>query len=90
MPSSPENPTHYNVPGTNLQLIDVLKSSSSDMGLPPWEFFLWSSVMQYALRFSHKGAPYDDLKKCRVYLDWLIECYEPHSGATGRGWDPSA
>lgn len=85
MPSSPENPTHYNVPGTNLQLIDVLRAASYEGALPSWEFFLWSSMMQYAFRFSHKGTPYDDLKKCRVYLDWLIECYYPHDYTTYAG-----
>jgi hypothetical protein len=82
-PSSPQNPSHYNIPATNVQLIDVIRSASYEWSIPKWEFFLWSSMIQYAFRFHKKGTPYDDLRKCRVYLDWLIDCYSPHNGSTG-------
>jgi len=86
----PENPSHYDVPGTGVQLIDIIHSAGEQGILRPWEFFLWSSLMQYAFRFWRKGTPYDDLKKCRVYLDWLIDCYTPVNGATYGATDGKA
>jgi len=82
MTPQPENPSHYDVPGTGAQLIDILRSAGEMGVLPAWEFFLWSSMLQYAFRFYRKGTPHDDLKKCRVYLNWLIDCYAPVDGST--------
>jgi hypothetical protein len=78
--TKPENPNHYNIPGTTVQLIDVLKAAALDYD--PWDFFLWSSMLQYAFRWRHKGTPLDYLRKCRVYLDWLIESLEENGEET--------
>lgn len=82
MTPQPENPSHYDVPGTTVQLIDVIRAASFQGLMPQYEFFLWASAMQYMMRFTKKGTPYEDLKKCRVYLNWLIDCYRPTNGAT--------
>lgn len=84
---TPENPNHYNVPGTKVQLIDVLKEAALDYD--PWDFFLWASVMQYAFRWRYKGSPLNDLKKCRVYLNWLIESVEENGEETYTNEDDS-
>lgn len=72
--STPACPKHYNIPGTTVQLIDVLREAAEDY--EPWHFFLWASIMQYATRWRHRGEPLNDLKKCQVYLGWLIEAVE--------------
>jgi len=82
MQPRPENPTHYNVPGTDKQLIHVLEAASWDY--EPWDFFLWASVMQYIMRWRYKGTPIADLRKARVYLDWLLESVETNGEETYR------
>jgi len=78
--ASPQCPPHYNIPGTKVQLIDVLKDAAD--AYLPWDFFLWASIMQYATRWRHRGQPLNDLKKCRVYLNWLIESVEENGEET--------
>lgn len=86
MQPRPENPSHYNVPGTDKQLIHVLEAASWDY--EPWDFFLWASVMQYIMRWRYKGTPTADLKKARVYLNWLIESVETNGEETYRTETP--
>lgn len=78
--TQPHNPKHYDIPGTGVQLIDVLEAASYDY--EPWDFFLWASMLQYAFRWRYKGTPLDDLRKCRVYLNWLIKSVEDNGEAT--------
>lgn len=57
---------HYN--GT-IEPIDYMREI-----MPPEAFrgFLWGNVIKYTSRFHRKGGV-ADLRKARVYLDWLIQ-----------------
>jgi len=66
------SPRHYTIPGTNLELIDILKIKS-ELFSDPWEFFLWASAMQYLFRYMAKGEPDKDLQKENTYATWLRE-----------------
>lgn len=69
---SAESPAHYIVPGTDIQLIDILRRKSAQF-TDPFEFFLWASAMQYAFRYMAKGEADKDLAKENVYMTWLRE-----------------
>jgi hypothetical protein len=58
---------HYTV--NEIQPIEYIKNVMS-----PAEFrgHLWGALLKYTSRWPHKGK-IEDLKKARVYLDWLIE-----------------
>ena len=66
----PNCPAHYLVPGTDIQLIDVIKSK---MTLAEWRKFCWGSAAQYVFRILDKGEPGKDIGKAKVYLNWLEE-----------------
>lgn len=61
------NPKHYT--SGSIEVIDIIKDSSS-----PEEFegFLANNVKKYILRYKHKNG-LEDLRKAKVYLEWLIE-----------------
>jgi hypothetical protein len=61
---------HYVVPGLDIEVIDLIKAKSR-VATNAWEFFLWSSCLQYLWRYDVKGEPGKDLDKASVYLDWL-------------------
>ena len=59
------HPDHYNY-GT--EVIDYIDS---------WDFdFTTGNIIKYVSRHKFKGAPLEDLKKARWYLDRLIKNYE--------------
>jgi hypothetical protein len=64
------HPSHYVVPGLNIELVDILKAKSR-VATDCWQFFLWASCMQYLFRYSVRGCPGPDLEKAMVYLGWL-------------------
>ena len=61
------NPNHYKVGG--IETFDILKAKLSRQEL---EGFCKGNVLKYITRADHKDKV-DDLKKCRWYLDKLIE-----------------
>ena len=63
-------PPHYVIPGTGLELIDIIKAKSR-VSLDCWRFFCWASCLQYLWRYDVKGEPGEDLDKALVYLGWL-------------------
>ena len=64
------SPSHYQTGG--MQLLDIWKAK-----LTPEEFkgLCKGNVLKYVIRSNHKNG-LEDLKKARVYLDWLIEAEE--------------
>lgn len=60
-------PSHYT--SGSMEVIDIIKDSSSS---EEYEGFLANNVKKYILRYKHKNG-LEDLKKARVYLDWLIK-----------------
>lgn len=62
------HPNHYCYGG--LEVIEILRRK-----LPADEFkgYLYGTLLTYIFRHEFKGSPVEDLKKAKVYLDWLIE-----------------
>jgi len=63
-------PSYYMIPGTDVELIDVIKSK---MTKAEWERFCWASALQYCFRVLDKGEPCKDAGKAITYLSWLKE-----------------
>ena len=61
------HPDHYKTGG--IETIDYIKAK-----LTPEQFegYLVGNVIKYVSRYRHKNGV-EDLKKARVYLNWLIE-----------------
>lgn len=64
------SPAHYQQGG--MQLLDIWKAK-----LSPEEFkgLCKGNVLKYVIRSDHKNGV-EDLKKAKVYLEWLIEAEE--------------
>lgn len=64
------SPEHYQKGG--MQLLDIWKAKLSKE-----EFvgFCKGNILKYVIRSKHKNG-LEDLKKAKVYLDWLIEAEE--------------
>lgn len=54
-----DHPQHYNAHPSGVECIDVVE----------WMGFNTGNAMKYLWRADHKGAPIEDLKKARWYLD---------------------
>lgn len=64
--NSVTKPAHYNKGG--IEAIDYIKQQLGD----GFGDYCAGNVMKYVHRFKYKNG-LEDLKKARVYLDWLIE-----------------
>ena len=64
------HPSHYTYGG--IECIDVIKAVVNEIpnGICAW---LTGQVIKYIWRWTRKDNPVEDLKKCRFYLDRLIE-----------------
>ena len=61
---------HYLIPGTTLELIDIIKAKMSPA---EWRKFCWGSALQYCYRLLDKGEPEKDADKAITYLEWFKE-----------------
>ena len=61
-------PSHYRLDGLGIEVKDVIKSV-----LSPEEFkgYCLGNVIKYILRAKKKNG-IEDVKKARVYIDWII------------------
>lgn len=64
------SPSHYQVGG--MQLLDIWKAKLS---LEEFKGLCKGNILKYVIRSDHKNG-IEDLKKARVYLNWLIEAEE--------------
>lgn len=64
------HPSHYTYGG--IECIDAIHAVVNEIpnGICAW---LTGQVIKYIWRWFHKDKPVEDLKKCRFYLDRLIE-----------------
>lgn len=60
-----QKPAHYN--SGKYETIEVIKDITGEL----YEGYLLGNVLKYVSRYQHKNGV-EDLKKARVYLDWLI------------------
>ena len=72
------SPKHYQLPGLNIEAIDVIKSVLGD---DKFEGYCRGNVIKYTLRADAKNG-IEDLKKARVYLNWEIESKEKVNNET--------
>ena len=63
-----EQPDHYNKGA--IEAIEAIKAS-----MPKHEFkgYLKGNALKYLWRYDYKGKPVEDLRKCRWYIDRLIQ-----------------
>jgi hypothetical protein len=70
-PDVVNNPPHYNE-GT-IECIDAMKAMADGvLNVSAHEAYCWQNAFKYLWRWPYK-AGVEDLKKCRWYLDRLIE-----------------
>ena len=62
------HPQHYKLDGLDIEVIDLIKSATVDK----YEGYLLGNLIKYVMRYKKKNGV-EDLKKAKVYLDWLIE-----------------
>jgi hypothetical protein len=63
-----ERPEHYNKGG--IEAIDGIKASMSDT---EFRGYLKGNAVKYLWRYNYKNKPVEDLRKCRWYVDRLIQ-----------------
>ena len=63
-----EQPDHYNKGA--IEAIEAIKAS-----MPEHEFngYLKGNALKYLWRYDYKGKPIEDLRKCRWYIERLIQ-----------------
>ena len=63
-----EKPDHYN--NGAIEAIEAIKAS-----MPEGEFrgYLKGNALKYLWRYDYKGKPIEDLRKCRWYIERLIQ-----------------
>ena len=64
------HPEHYTSGG--IECIDAIRAS---LGLKEFADYCKGNVIKYLWRYRHKNGV-EDLKKARVYLNWMIEAEE--------------
>lgn len=66
------SPPHYSIlPGQNLEVIDVINVVCGRF--KGNQAYYIGNVLKYILRAGLKGDVTEDLRKARVYLDWLLQ-----------------
>lgn len=76
MTDAVNSPAHYNVAG--IECIDAMEAMSEDADLPAHAAYCWQNSFKYLWRWPYKNGV-EDLKKCRWYLDRLINSLEDNS-----------
>lgn len=64
------HPSHY--ADKQIEVIDYIRDTLTKEGFTE---YCGGNVLKYVSRWRHKGGA-EDLKKARVYLDWMIESAE--------------
>jgi len=72
MNDSVNSPSNYVSGG--IECIDAMRAvmGFNTVGITPYEGYLWGNVVKYIWRWPNKNG-LEDLRKCRWYLDRLIE-----------------
>ena len=67
-PDPVDQPDHYNKGA--IEAIEAIKAS-----MPEEEFrgYLKGNALKYLWRYDYKGKPVEDLRKCRWYIERLIQ-----------------
>lgn len=65
------HPSHYNSGG--IECLDAIEASMSST---EFKGYLKGACQKYLWRYTYKGKPVEDLKKCQFYLVRLISVLE--------------
>lgn len=66
-----ESPSHYKI-FDNLESVDIIRGLLTREEFGGW---CWANMLKYSLRWKKKGG-LKDLRKNKVYTEWLIDNYE--------------
>ena len=69
-PDMVNHPSHYS--DKRIEVIDYIRDTLTKEGFTE---YCGGNVLKYVSRWRHKGGV-EDLKKARVYLEWMIESAE--------------
>ncbi|MEJ8751642.1 DUF3310 domain-containing protein [Lagierella sp. ICN-221743] len=64
-----KQPSHYKLDGLNVESIDVIKAV---LGKDGFKSFCIGNCLKYLIRAEKKNG-LEDYRKCKVYLDWILE-----------------
>lgn len=64
-----KQPKHYKLDGLNVESIDVVKAV---LGKDGFKSFCIGNCLKYLIRAEKKNG-IEDYRKCKVYLDWILE-----------------
>lgn len=65
------HPQHYKLDGLDIEVIDLIRSATGNH----YKGYLLGNLIKYVMRYQKKNGV-EDLKKAKVYLNWLIEVSE--------------
>ena len=68
------HPDHYTVGG--VEVLDVIRAKAGNSGFDPFQGYNYGNIIKYILRAPYKGTLLKDLRKAKLYLEWLIESIE--------------
>lgn len=68
MEDNVKSPKHYKLEGLDIESIDVVKAI---LGKEGFKSFCHGNALKYLFRCNKKNGV-EDLKKAKVYLEWLI------------------
>lgn len=84
MSDSVNHPSHY--AGKQIEVIDYIRDTLTEEETTG---FCCGNVLKYVSRWRKKGGV-EDLKKARVYLDWMIEAAEQEAAAMMKGQEQAS
>ena len=64
------HPAHAKIPGTELEIIDIIKARSR-IATDCWGFYCWAQAMKHLWAYDLRGTPKADLTTTQVYTGWL-------------------
>lgn len=64
-----KQPSHYKLNGLDIESIDVIKAV---LGKDGFKSFCIGNCLKYLIRAEKKNGK-EDYRKCKVYLDWILE-----------------
>ena len=76
-----QHPSHYTQGG--IECIDAIKASMTADGFAD---YCKGNIIKYIWRWRSKGGV-EDLKKARVYLDWLIQSVDTEESEDNDEWE---
>lgn len=65
------SPKHYRLFGGDLEVMDLILDRCAPM--PGGLAYLYGNAIKYLMRWPHKGARVQDLRKCIKHIEMMIE-----------------